>query len=222
MRFLEGEILWRAQLGVQYVSELDASGEEEIEVPIGFSPDRMKPVVKHAREGRANSAGIPALYVASTELTAISEVRPWVGSEVSVAQFGVVRNLNVIDLTHGFGRTPLLDALMPMQRWNRDELDAETKEKAVWVAIDNAFSRPVTLSDDEENYIPTRILAELFQEAGYDALVYQSQFGEEGGYGYNVAIFKLEDAEILNCTPHRVEGIKVHHRQIGNSWYARR
>ena len=38
-----------------------------------------------ARHGRANPRGIPYLYLANDQLTAISEVRPWVGCYVSIA-----------------------------------------------------------------------------------------------------------------------------------------
>ena len=216
----KGAVLWRAQLGVDYVPLRDASDEEVGEEPMGFSGARMKPVAKYAREGRANSSGIPVLYLASTEQTAISEVRPWVGSEVSVAQFRVTRKLNAIDLTQGHGKSSW-SGLTLKQMWGKEEVDAEDKAKAVWNDIDNAFSRPVTPSDERENYVPTRILAELFQEAGYDAIVYRSHFGQEGRDGYNIAIFKLEDAEILNCAPYRVESIEVNFKEFGNLWYAR-
>ena len=217
----EGAVLWRAQLGVKYVLTKDISGEELIELPMGFSDDRMKPIGEFAREGRANSSGIPVLYLASTEKTAISEIRPWVGSEVSVAQFKVSRNLNAIDLTQGHGESSW-SGLTLKQLWGEEEPDAQAKQRAVWIDIDNAFSRPVTLSDEKVNYVPTRILAELFQEAGYDAIVYRSQFGQEGKDGYNIALFELEDAEILNCAPYQVENIEVNYEQVGDRWFARR
>ena len=100
-------------------------------------------------------------------------------------------------------------------------MGAEDKARAVWNDIDNAFSLPVTPSDERKEYIPTRILAELFQEAGYDAIVYRSQFGQEGRDGYNIAIFNVEDADILNCAPYQVESIEVNFREIGNRWFAR-
>ena len=216
----KGTILWRAQLGVDYVPLGDASGEEVGEEPKGFSAARMKPVAEYAREGRANSSGIPILYLASTEQTAISEVRPWVGSEVSVAQFRVARQLHAIDLTQGHGKSSW-SGLTLNQLWGKEEVSAEDKARAVWTDIDNAFSQPVTPSDERENYIPTRILAELFQEAGYDAIVYRSLFGQEGQDGYNIAIFRLGDAEILNCAPYRVKSIEVSFEEFGNRWYSR-
>ena len=217
----EGGVLWRAQLGVEYVLDKDASGEDWIEVPMGFSGDRMKPNGAFAGEGRANSSGIPVLYLASTEKTAISEVRPWVGSEVSVAQFRVSRNLNAIDLTQGHGESSW-SGLTLKQLWGEEEPDAQAKKRAVWIDIDNAFSRPVTQWEERVNYVPTRILAELFQEAGYDAIVYRSQFGQEEKDGYNIALFKLKDAQILNCAPYRVESIDVNYKEFGSRWFARR
>lgn len=215
----EDTILWRAQIGIDYHIERDTSGEEVTEEPIGLSPDRMKPDAGLTGEGRANSSGIPVLYLASTKQTAISEVRPWVGSEVSAAQFRITRQLKAIDLTQGHGK-PSWSVLTLNQMWGTEEVSAEDKARAVWNDIDNAFSRPVTLSDELENYVPTRILAELFQEAGYDAIVYRSQFGQEGQAGYNVAVFSLEDAVILNCAPYRVESVEVNFEEMGNPWYA--
>ena len=214
----EGALVWRAQRGVECVPFRDAAGEEVGDEPIGFSRSRMKPVAGCSKEGRANSSGIPVLYVASTEQTAISEVRPWVGSEMSVAQFRVSRQLNAIDLTQGYGKSSW-SGLTLKQLSGQEEPDAEAKARAVWTEIDNAFSRPVAPSDEMEDYIPTRILAELFREAGYDAIVYRSQFGQRGRDGYNIAIFRLEDAEILNCAPYRVESIEVNYEEIGNRWF---
>ena len=77
----------------------------------------------------------------------------------------------------------------------------DKKAKLVWTDIDNAFSRPVTLSDDEADYVPTQILAELFRSAGYDGVIYRSQFGEKG---HNLALFNVADAEPINCAPYRV------------------
>ena len=216
MEIPEGSVLWRAQLGIDFVP-LTEDGSQYGEEPIGLPPERMKPTADYSREGRANAPGIPVLYLASTKQTAISEVRPWVGSDVSVAQFKIVRNLRAIDLTQGHGLSSW-EGMSSRQLTGADSPDAEARERAVWIDIDNAFSRPVTLFDDKEHYIPTRILAELFQEAGYDALVYRSQFGQGDKPGYNVALFRLEDAEIASCVPCMVESIEVKFTEIG-TWY---
>ena len=102
---LKDTILWRAQLGVDYVPLKDEDGQEFGDDPMEFSGTRMKPVAEYAREGRANSSGIPVLYLASTEQAAIFEVRPWVGTEVSVAQFRVTASL-VLSLKMLWGTPP--------------------------------------------------------------------------------------------------------------------
>ena len=51
--------------------------------------------------------------------------------------------------------------------------------------------------------------------------MYRSQFGQEGKDGYNIALFELEDAEILNCAPYQVESIEVNYKEVGDRWFAR-
>ena len=209
-----GSVLWRAQRGVRWV-ENDVAGAME---PVGFCAERMKPTPEFAAEGRANSAKIPVLYLASCLKTAISEVRPWTGSALSVAQFKVVRNLKVVDLSQRYGKAPW-DRLTFQHLVGWQSPDAEVTEEAVWTAIDNAFSEPVTLPEDAIDYIPTQILAELFLSLDYDAIAYRSEFGEEG---YNLALFNVDDAEIVNCTPYKVSAIDVEYKEFGNPWFPTR
>ena len=206
-----GTVLWRAQAGVDWTVD-----DEGMPKRMGFLPARMNPNARNVGEGRANTAGIPVLYLASTEQTAISEVRPWIGSDVSVAQYRIVRDLKAIDLTRGYGKSSL-DGLTLSHLMNEEEPDSETKEKAVWTEIDNAFSRPAGVSENLADYVPTQILSELFRDAGYDAIIYRSNFGEEG---HNIAVFSPDDAEILNCGAYEVTQIEVKFREVGNLWHS--
>ena len=207
-----GTVWWRAQLGIDYCTRFD------VEEPVGFPESRMRPVRSEAREGRANSAGIPVLYVASELNTAISEVRPWVGSRISVARFRITRDLRAINLSVKFGKN-LLNYLSFGQLSGDEETDAKTKSNVVWADIDNAFSRPVSLDEKSAEYVPTQILSELFWNSGYDAIAYRSQFGVNG---YNLAVLNIDDAEILNCAPYEVSSIEVTSREIGNAWFRRK
>lgn len=69
--------------------------------------------------------------------------------------------------------------------------------------------------DDSTEYVPTQILAELFRDEGYDAIVYRSRFGENG---FNVVIFDPADADPLDGTPYEVRKIDVIAEQVGNAW----
>ena len=211
----KGRTFYRAQPGINYRTTLDENDNEIGEECSGFGGERMKPLAGRAREGRVNPSGIPVLYLASHEVTAISEVRPWIGSEISVAQFKALRDLRAVDLSRGHNQVSF-GHLTFNHLLGEEAPDAETKKKAVWIDIDSAFSRPVTLSDDTANYVPTQILAELFRDAGYDAIVYRSQFGKKG---YNIALFHIEDAEAINCAPYRVKELQVQYEEIGSRWF---
>jgi hypothetical protein len=64
----------------------------------------------------------------------------------------------------------------------------------------------MTRSDDQADYAPTQILAELFKKAGADGVVYKSNFGEDG---FNIALFDPEAADLINCGLFVVESMKL-------------
>jgi hypothetical protein len=214
---LKEAIFFRAQVGVDEVERTDEEGNLVGCDTVGFGSARMRPLLDRAMEGRINPSGIPVLYLATTEQTAISEVRPWIGSEISVAQFRVLRDVKMLDLSRGHGKTAI-DELTFGELLGEDLPSEEKKRNAVWVDIDNAFSRPVTKSDDAADYVPTQILAELFQSVGYDGVIYRSQFGERG---HNLALFDVGHAEPINCAPYQVSGVEVTFKEIGNRWFSK-
>jgi len=208
--------LYRAQRGVIWEQAFNEDGDCVDEGPFGYLANRMKPLRDKAREGRANPTGIPVLYVANCVETAISETRPWIGEEISVATFIANKDLKVVDLTRGFNRKSNYENAWWKERNNKEDLSQDGINLAVWDEIDNAFSQPVTWSDDTAEYASTQIIAELFKNEGYDGIMYRSQFGDKG---YNLALFDLDAADPNKCTPYRVQKIKVDFEEIGNSWY---
>jgi len=186
-----GKIFWRAQLGNDW--QTNSQDNEEFEVEAPHPPERMKPLEHASTEGRANPKGIPCLYLATDKETAMAEVRPWIGSFVSVGQFQTLKPLNLVDLSVHQQRKPFY----------LEEPDASGKESAVWAHIDRSFSEPITLDDSLADYAPTQVLSELFRHHGYDGLVYKSMLGE----GFNIALFDIMSAEIINRFLFRVESI---------------
>ena len=167
---------------------------------MAFDAERMKPDANLIPDGRVNTAGIPVLYLAIHRETAIAEVRPWIGTKVSVSQFRTTRKLKALDLTREYGKFRIAGILAG------DAADAREKRKSVWNRIDNAFSRPVNGTDDPAAYVPTQILAEVFRDEGYEAIVYRSRFGKKG---YNVVIFDPDDARAGDGKPYEVKKIKI-------------
>jgi len=180
-----GMVLWRAALGHDWRDETDEG--YTFQVPAPHPPSRMRPLSDRAKEGRANPKGIPVLYLATRRETALAEVRPWIGTSVSAAQFRLVRELRIVDCTKHEKpcRRIFPGGVTPPEYWDANN----------WSDVDDAFSRPVTPSDDGAGYAPTQVLAECFRAAGYDGLGYASALGE----GHNVALFDTSAAVIINC-----------------------
>lgn len=201
-----GYVLWRAQLGHDWRTEMQ--GEETFEVPAPHPPARMKPLPEKATDGRVNPRGIACLYLASHKETAALEVRPLIGSYVSVGQFEVLRDIRVVDCT--------LYMDPPAKRLQKTRTMPEDPEKTVWLDINNAFSKPVERGDDSLDYVPTQILAEAFKRHGFDGVAYKSSYGEEG---FNVALFDIEAAGLINCGLYRIKDVSIVMEEEGNNTY---
>jgi len=196
-------VLWRAQVGV----------EEDDEEPRPFSPERMRPLANRAKEGRANPQGIPYLYLASQRETAMKEVRPWIGSYISVAQFKMIRTLRVVNFVMPEDKPGASNPLDHM--YFDEEPSPEKREQAVWSQIDLAFARPVDRNDDTADYAPTQILAELFKSKGFDGIAYRSSLGK----GYNIVLFDTEAARLTNCFLFKAESVEFEFNEVANPYY---
>jgi hypothetical protein len=200
-----GTTFWRAQIGRDWTS-FPSRAVYFVE-PGPLHPDRMKPRPGLAREGRANPKGIPVLYLAGNPDTAIAEVRPWLGAHVSVGRFRVKHDLQIVDC----GADP------PEHAMYLEEPAPDVREAWVWMNINVAFSRPVAASDEEADYVPTQILAELFRVKGYDGIKYGSAFGSDFS-SQNVALFDLDSADLVECLVYQVEEIMFRSRLTGPSY----
>ncbi len=132
----------------------------------------MKPLADRACEGRVNPKGIPCLYLCNDRETAMTEVRPWVGSHVSGAQFVTLRELVVVDCSLDIQERPF-----PRRFPIPGEPDPVARGQHVWWTINAAFSQPVTRADDVADYAPTQVLAEVFRMAGCDGILLRQQVG---------------------------------------------
>jgi hypothetical protein len=196
----ESEILWRARRGsVKGGGFKPPIGNKRVfQDDVPYSPEEMKPLSGKAKEGRANPKGIPCLYLATNMQTAIQEVRPWLGSHISVAQLQIVKDLRLIDCSKNILKLDGTGFNSPhpnLNDWQSGKLSNSEVEEYVWSCIDRAFSVPIDPSDDTADYIPTQILSEIFRSGGYDGIIYNSLFAE----GKNVALFDVDSAKVLDC-----------------------
>ena len=191
-----GCVLWRAQLGYDWREEQQDG--QSFEVQAAHPPARMKPLAGKASDGRANSRGITCLYLATKQETAVLEVRPLIGSYVSVAQFKVLNDFRLVDCS--------AVKINNLIRLLKEDWTPEEIEKQVWSDINIAFSKPVERGDDSIDYVSTQTIAETFKLNGFDGIAYKSSYGENG---FNIALFDIGAADLINCALYRIHDISV-------------
>lgn len=199
------EVFWRAQIGHDVDSFTHDQSEEVFEAKLPLTAERMKPRRDGAREGRINAKGIPCLYCASEMDTAISEVRPRVGTYVSVARLVIRRPLNIVDCS-----------INPPPLVHNDGLhERRLITWRVWSTINRAFSEPVMPTDDLADYAPTQVLAEAFRLNGFDGVMYGSLLGT----GKTLALFDMDAVEVSERSLHVINSITFHSDSVAQDYY---
>jgi RES domain-containing protein len=159
-----------------------------------FALDKMSaPPAQLAGHGRLNPRGIPYLYLASNKITAVSEARPWVGCELTVAEFFLIEACEVISFSkEHFVNVP-----------EGEEFDGPEftwRELITWM-----FSAPFDPRDDTA-YIPTQYLAERIKGAGFAGIIYDSALSAGG---YNVALFDAKKTNAVRREKARVTAVEI-------------
>lgn len=123
-----------------------------------------------ATGGRMNPAGIPYLYLAFDQTTALHEARAVVGDAVTVSRWQPSRELRVLDLTHQPKCMSIFEGRDPTQDY----------AIFLWHFLED-ISKPLCKDDIPEiEYVPTQLvceyLAQVFSPDGkpLDGLIYPS------------------------------------------------
>jgi len=148
-----------------------------------FTIDKMgAPPKRLASQGRANPAGIPYLYIASTPETAVSEIRPHTGEYASVADFTIRNDLKFVDL-----RNPR-STVSPFISGDETEVALLRGDIEFLVCLGHELTRPVLPHAVTIDYIPSQYLCEFIKKCGYHGVIYKSSVGE----GINLALYDPE------------------------------
>lgn len=165
-----------------------------------FKLEEMGSPPKHlASHGRANPAGIPYLYLASKEITAISEVRPHAGDRVSVAKFTVPGGLKLVDLRHP--RRTVSPFILP----DENEVALLRGDIEFLERLGEELTRPILQKSAAFDYIPSQYLCEFAKKCGFNGVMYRSSV--DGGV--NVALFEPEQATVVEVVSHHVRRVVV-------------
>ncbi|NTS77536.1 RES family NAD+ phosphorylase [Catenovulum sp. SM1970] len=155
-----------------------------------------------ASAGRINPVGISYLYGAFAEKTAISEIRPWKGANVSVGKFSTSRDVNVVDLSKSpnSSKSPKLKP--------NESLEVVKERRALNQIISSVltkhyFSAPAHNNDDHA-YLASQYIAEKFKAYGIEALMYPSVLDDNG---MNICFFSTDIAACENVNIRSIKSV---------------
>ena len=194
---INNELLMRAisylETDVQIETNFFRARIWDASVPYPIEEMGMPPVYK-AKSGRANPIGIPYLYLASDQETAISEIRPMPLDKITLGTFHLLENFKIIDLAKKVSISPFqFGDHIADYFYYRGLLDILGKE----------LSKPIPQQNSNLEYIPLQYLCEFIKTLGYEGVAYKSSIGD----GYNLAAFsdtKFSCISIINVEITRV------------------
>ncbi len=131
------------------------------------------PPTPNATHGRINPVGISYLYLASDLKTAVAEVRPWKGCEITVAEFYLKKEIKLANFSNKVAINKPSDSKYDGAEWTWSEL------------ITYYFSMPIDPRDDI-SYIPIQYISERIKKEGFDGIMYDSALDKDG---YNICLF---------------------------------
>ena len=168
--------IWRARLA-ESTSKLERIMKS---LPREIGP----PPSKSATGGRMNTQGISVFYGALNPDTCVAEVRPLVGSKVVVAEFELLRTLQLLDF----------DTLAELHDGGSyfDTDFADRRGRAAFFKwLVGEIGGPVMPQDESFEHIATQAIAEYLssiENPRLDGIIFRS--AQTGGGGRNVVLFQ--------------------------------
>lgn len=163
---------YRARIGVEDKKRYLGLGFESEEHFKPFCSDKIgAPPPYLASAGRINRPGVSFFYCATDKYTAISEVRPHPGDNVSIGKFILKNNVRLFDLSdtqliHFYKSDESLEQYIPFH--------------TLTVLINK-----VVPPSERQHYSVTQLIADCIRQLGFEGIVFSSSVGE----GNNIVIF---------------------------------
>jgi hypothetical protein len=152
-----------------------------------------------ASHGRANPAGIPYLYLGSSPLSAISEIRPQTGEIACVAEFRTPHEIKLVDL-----RSPR-KMVSPFLLEDTEDICRMRSDLPFLERLGDELTRPVLPQAAAIDYTPSQYLCEFIKNCGYQGVIYRSSVSN----GINLALFDPALAFCGTVTQYRVTRVSV-------------
>ncbi|MBO6578664.1 MAG: RES family NAD+ phosphorylase [Thalassospira sp.] len=177
----KGDIFWRSRIGYKDRYIKTSGGLDHTLHYQPFHADSiMPPPPPLASAGRINRPNVSYLYLSTDEDTAIAEVRPHPGHQVSTIQFQTTTTLKVID----FGTAKLSQF---------SSSDRELNKYHSILDFNRSFSTPVT-PEEKGKYLITQLVADCIRRLGYQGISFSSSVGS----GENLCLFSPSNASTID------------------------
>lgn len=171
---------------------------------IGYKPEEMgPPPAENATSGRANSQGIPCLYLSNNAETTLYEIRARVYDYVSVGEFILMKDIKLVNLNN----------LTKVSPFRIDNITQYAVNKPIFKKISEEITKPLRRNDSELDYLPTQYLTDYIKSLGYDGIIFNSTISPNG---YNLAIFNIEKVECIKSEVIEVTSLKYESNRITN------
>ncbi|WP_423817952.1 RES family NAD+ phosphorylase [Salinimicrobium sp. TIG7-5_MAKvit] len=150
-----------------------------------FEKNEMNcPPKEKVNGGRANSLGIPTLYLSDNEETVLYEVRASYLDELTIGEFKLnsIESIKIVDFTED------TDLFQP------ERVNETIKGKLLREKISSDLSKPMRRYDSEIEYIPTQFICEFIKVfTGAKGIRFQSSLHPKGK---NLVIF---NQKLMKC-----------------------
>lgn len=155
------------------------------------------PPTQLAASGRVNPIGISVLYLADSIKTTLHETRAGVFDYVTVGNFKLKSNIEVIDFASLNRISPFIASSTMGIGYTQHAVNIEHLK-----LISLEIAKPLRRQDSGLDYLPTQYISDYIKSQGFDGVEYVSTMCEGG---YNLAIF---DENKFKCTKTTVYDIK--------------
>lgn len=163
----------------------------------GMKKEEMgPPPAKKATAGRANSAGICCLYLASDIMTTFHEIRARDLDYISVATFKNTKELKIVDLSN-------LENISP---FSLGSFDCEwfAINMSILKKISMEIAKPLLRQDSELDYLPAQYISDFVKSLGFDGICYKSTLNKEG---LNYAIFEYKKFQCVDVKLYHINSL---------------
>ena len=135
------------------------------------------PPAERAKTNRMSPAGIPYLYLATDEDTAIKECRIKLGKEVIVAEYSTKEELQILDLSAN-------KVFVPCSVFDPDYDHDDIWMNNIWKNFVREISEPVAedKNDHSYEYTATQLIAEYYRNKGLDGICFRSSIAAGKNY----------------------------------------